>query len=300
VDKSLLNNYIAKYDSDYRVRVNNYLKAARQCSVGNGDATAAPNTLFPPFLNSIARARFGFALQVGNERKSQIYHAYADLDPTFDASGEGAIEVLDFLRVKGKVAPTTPESPSDSSSQGMTLKIEDALDGRRSLESVLRRQSGLPAVVKLRFIDFNYSGSENIPIATRQSDLDDWQEEMSYLFDLADYREPEPEELAKTPFHDIDGLRDLIAKNQPFGQRNSSRTLSSHIILRVDDRYPQCAAIAEVMVLYPEQGVKNDYGSMAIILIGLGDCRIALKPDGTLSDHLLTKVTDDVRAMAVK
>ena len=297
VDKSQLDDYLGKYASRYRDKVLLYLQDASRCPVGNGDAGAAPNSLLPAAFNSISQVRFAFALQVGSEKKSQIYHAYADTDPQVDSSGPGAIEVFDFLNVS-KAAVVQPSACR--SKDGIVSTMDDAQEGRRSVESTLTQKTGLHATVKMRFIDLTYCGTENVSDATKRSDLDDWQDQLKYILALTDYRELDDEELANSPFKNTDEMRDLMAKNLPFAQRNGNRTLGPHVVFLVDDAHRECAAVAEVMVLEPESEVKTDYGSIAILLLGVGDCRIAQRPGGTLSDQLLNKLTDEVRSDAVK
>jgi hypothetical protein len=297
VDKALLDDYLGKYSSQYRDKVVLYLQAARQCPVGNGDAGAAPNSLLPPFFGSMSKARFGFALEVGNEKKSQIYHGYADIDPKLDPGGLGAIEVFDFLNVS---EATVVPPPVCQSKDGMVLTMDDAQEGRKNVESALSRQTGLRATVKMRFIDLTYCGTQDVPDATKRSDLDDWQDQLKYILAVTDYRELDDEELAKSPFKNTDEMRDLMARNLPFAQRNGNRVLGPHVAFLIDDAHQQCAAVAEVMVLEPESGVKTDYGSIAILMLGVGDCRTAQRSDGTLSDQLLNKLTDEVRSDAVK
>jgi hypothetical protein len=297
VHKSQLDDYLGKYAADYRDKVLLYLQDARKCPVGNGDAGAAPNTLLPAEFNSISQVRFAFALEVGSEKKSQIYHAFADTDPETDRGGPGAIEVFDFLNVS-KASVIQPSACQ--SKNGIVLTMDDAQEGRRSVESTLTRQTASRATVKMRFIDLTYCGTENVSDATKISDLNDWQDQLKYVLAVTDYRELDEDELANSPFKNTDEMRDLMAKNLPFAQRNGNRTLGPHVVFLVDDVHQQCAAVAEVMVLEPESEVKTDYGSIAILLLGVGDCRIAQKPGGTLSDQLLNKLTDEVRSDAVK
>jgi hypothetical protein len=297
VDKMLLDNYINTYDSNYRERVVEYLKVAAQCSVGNGDATAAPNSLFPPLLNSFARARFGFALQIGNERNSQFYQAYADLNPDIDSSEVGAIEVIDFIKnVKDTVIPP----PACTGKEGITLNVENAPDVGRAVENSLRQQSGTRVVVKTRSITLTYCGSDNISTSTKKSDLDEWLDQLKYELAVTDYREMEPEDFRGTPYRSVDDMRDIIARNMPFGQRNSNRAIGPHILVMLDDSHPQCVALAEAMTLEPEEDVKSDYGMVGLVFIGLGDCRNAQKANGTLSDQLLEKLIEDLKSSAVK
>lgn len=298
VDKMQLDNYIDTYDSNYRERVVEYLKVAARCPVGNGDATAAPNSLFPPLLNSIARARFGFVLQIGNERNSQIYHAYADLNPDIDSSKAGAIEVIDFIKnVKETIIPP----PACAGKEGITVNIDNSPDVRKTVENSFRQQYGARAVVKTRFVTLTYCGSENIPTSTKKNDLDEWLDQLKYELAVTDYREMEPEDFRGTPFRSVDDMREIIARNMPFGQRNSNRTIGPHLLVMVDDSHPQqCVATAEAMVLEPEENVKSDYGSVGLVFIGLGDCRTAQKANGTLSDQLLEKLIEDLKSSAVK
>lgn len=297
VSGELLDNYIRAYDTRYKMKVNEYLTSARKCSVGNGDATAAPNSLLPSLLNPIGRARFGFALQVGNERDSMVYHGYADLNPDVDSDKLGAIEVFDFI----KLSQSTVIPPAEcGSKKGITLSIDSAPDASKTVENLFRQQYGERAVAKIRFITLTYCSSDNISSLTKKSDLDEWQDRLKYILAVTDYREIQSEDFRGTRIKSLDDMRDLVGRNMPFGQRDTNRPIGPHLLVMIDDSHPQCLALAEAMVFEPEEDVKSDYGTVGIVLIGLGNCSIAQRPNGTLSDQLLEKLVEYLRRSAVK
>jgi hypothetical protein len=292
IRKSTLDNYMKTYDAVYRELAIKYVDDAGRCSVGTGDASATPDSVFPPPLKIVAKARFGFALVLG-DRKGQVYHGYADLDPSIDDGAGGALEVFDFFKLfKIDSSPTSIISASNE----FTLEVNDVLDARRNAANTLQQQYNKPAVAKMRFIDLKYTGTKDIPFSQRKNDLDSWQRGVGSELKNAGFRELTPDELAKTPFGDPDSLRDMIANNLPFGVRElKHQTIGPHFVFLVDDRYDPCTAVAEVMVLEPEPEVKIDYGTVGIMLTGLGNCYNAQRPGGTLSDQLLVKVTQHLK-----
>src|SRR5271165_3527208 len=96
VDKALLGDYVRRYESVYSRRVSQYLDAAAHCQVGNGNATAIKNSLFPDTLKAIASPEFGFVLGLGKGHvtTSRAYQAYAQTDPNIHGTS-GAVEVFD-------------------------------------------------------------------------------------------------------------------------------------------------------------------------------------------------------------
>jgi hypothetical protein len=284
-----LENYRIEFDRVYSTRAIAYKDAASKCSVGNGDASTAPDSIFPPVLLGVARPRFGFALGIGHDRKGEAYHGYAVLNPDVNDSGLGAIEVFDIYKLRN--ATTIPETPAHS--RKFTLEVDDMQEGRAAAANRFSHQFGLPVVVKMRAIDISYGGSEDIPVPSRQSDLDSWQRGIGSILENAGFREPTASELRQMHL-DPETMGDLIARSLPFGQQGQLHA-SPHVLILLDDRDDPCTAIGEVLVVKPEEGVRVSYGTITILLIGAGDCRNALRKNETLSDQVIEAATKYMR-----
>jgi hypothetical protein len=292
VERSLLDNYQRDFDAVYNERAVRYKDAASKCSVGNGDVSTAPDSVFPEVLVEVARPRFAFALKIGDDMKSLAYHGYADLNPDIQDQA-GAIEVFDVFKLRRPGA--SPPDISPPSGQ-LELTIDDLPQVRATAATRLGRQFGQPVIAKIRSIDFKYGGRADVPLAKRESDLDEWQEGISSILVDAGFRELSTSELEQMHL-DPNTMGDLVARNLPFGQRGQLR-FSRHMSVLIDDRYDSCTAIGELLVLQPEEGVKESYGTIAILLLGTGDCHRLQRRDAALSDELLNKATQYVREEA--
>jgi hypothetical protein len=292
VDKIILRDYADKYDSVYRTAAVKYLDASAHCALANGDAAAAPSSLFPPILDSVAKPRFGFYLGMGKELVShtRAYHGYADVDP--DIEGRlGAIEIVDLLKVDQSVSNPVIPNPTNIP-KGISLTIDDSPGTRRTLVQTFENQLKRPAVAKVRLVDFKYGGPQNISLTKRQRDLDDWQDGVANILQRAGFRDVTQSDLEGSPFTTPDDMREWIIRNSPFSQQDKDRRmLGPHLVLLVSDEVASCFQVAEVMVKEPEEGVRVDYGGIVIMLLGVGNCHAAEGVSGTLSNELLNKAT---------
>jgi hypothetical protein len=106
------------------------------------------------------------------------------------------------------------------------------------------------------------------------------------------FRDPTQSELAGMHLNSTDDLREMMVHSSPFALRDTYKRMLGSFVFLVDDDLPRCVQVAEVMVQNPEDGVMEDYGSIEILLMGLGDCDRA---EDTLSDGLLATATRRLR-----
>jgi hypothetical protein len=282
--ESALAEYTNGDKSGLDTRAVKYVNDISRCSFPHSDASPAPDSVFPPIFHVIATPRFGFALSMGSPRNVLAYHGYADLDPAIDSKGPGAIEVFAIFTGSIPVLAST-------TAKGITLEISDLLDRRPEIEGTLKRQFGLPAVAKIRVIDLKYSGPNDVSMAKR-SDLDAWLRGVTSVLKNVGFREPTQSELASMHLNSTDDLRAMMVRNAPFAMHDTYKRMLGSFVFLIDDDLANCVQVAEVMVQDPEEGVMEDYGSIAILLLGLGECSRA---DDTLSDGLLATATRYLR-----
>jgi hypothetical protein len=299
ISSDLLDEYFRNYESSYQSKELEYLRDARKCSVGNGDATLVPAELFPPVFKIVAKPRFGFQLHIGTESKSLAYHGYADLDPDIGL-GPQALEVFDlFLNYKGLEVPKA-DGPSIPSAQ-FELQVDNLPQARENIVAAMERQYGLPVVAKVRSVSFTYRGTEEVSLDVRRNDLQLWEDGIGTILLKAGFNPPDPSIFANAPFHDEKGLRDYIVSHLAYGLRDSHhQTVAEHMVYLIGDPTDPCTEIAEVLVWEPEEGVRSDYGVIMTELIGAGDCRKAQKKGGMLSEELLERLTEYLSGVAAK
>ena len=111
-----------------------------------------------------------------------------------------------------------------------------------------------------------------MPTAQRRSDLDDLRRGVSSKLKEEDLREMTAAEFAQAPFHSTEALRNAIIKASPFGKRElNNKTLGPDMILLINDEDDSCARAAYGFVREPVDQVKEDYGGMVIIEVGVGN-----------------------------
>jgi hypothetical protein len=286
--ESALTKYTDGEKSGLDTRAVKYVNEISACSFPHSDATPAPDSVFPTIFRAVAKPRFGFALSMGSPRNVLAYHGFADLDPAIDSGGLGAIEMFDIF----KTNPISVPAVASTTAKGITLTVNDFLDKRPEIESALKQQFGLPAVAKMRVIELKYGGPNDVPMAKRRSDLDVWLRDVTSVLKNVGFREPTQSELASMHLNSTDDLRKIMVRSAPFALGDSYKRILGSFVFLVDDEFAKCVQVAEVMVQEPEDEVMEDYGSMAILLIGLGDC---YRAEDTLSDGLLANATRKLR-----
>jgi hypothetical protein len=126
----------------------------------------------------------------------------------------------------------------------------------------------------------------------KRSDLDAWLRGVTSVLKNVGFREPTQSELASMHLNSTDDLRAMMVRNAPFAMHDTYKRMLGSFVFLIDDDLANCVQVAEVMVQDPEEGVMEDYGSIAILLLGLGECSRA---DDTLSDGLLATATRYLR-----
>lgn len=301
-DSSVLSRYVTDYDSRYSTSVKAYLKAASQCPIGSGDASEAPPSTFPSVFKAFAgtslKTGFGFTLIIGKraDHNALAYHGYAKLDPVLARNPYGAVEVFDMFKLNQSSGSTYEEAESGHSG----AKIVDSTDVVRQAETLLSRRFGLPVTAKVRILELTYGGTRDIKLATRKDDLKTWQLGIESILKRHGYREltrAEINEMHLDPKQLGNTLRGLL----PYGNREAAkRMISPNVIFLLNDETDSCTQIAEVFAVEPVEDVEEDYGQLATVLLGAGDCRRQKRPSGSLSDDILGKVTEYISEEIIK
>ena len=281
VDDRAVRMYRDNYDASAAYR---YKKSAAGCPGTNGDASEAPNSLFPSMLSIIGKPGFGFALGFGTAKVPQTlaYHGFGAIDPAFGLSNS-ALEVFDMFHVQ----TVNKETNAIDSFGEWKFDIDDIpAESRRDFIRNFEQTSGMRLDLRVRMIAITTIHSTNSPARDRRNDLEEWQRIIGDDLKGDGFRELTARELAGTPFRNTEELRDLMLKNMPFANRDFlRRTLGPHLLFLVNDDDEDCYKVAEGMVMEPEEGVKNDRGGMGLIAFAVGRCR---------SDGGVSKVLDEL------
>ncbi len=295
INDGAIRDYRERYDPG---RSQRYKAASARCPGTNGDAAEAANSLFPQSLSSVAKGLFGFSVGLGDARipTGLAYHGFGSLDPDL-ALGGSALEVFDMTQI---AASQTNQAVADRTDVvgDWNFDINDMhRDARRDFASRFEHVSGERIGVNLRSITFTTSHSSEASIGDRESRLEHLQGAIEdYLGDNG-YRSLTRQEMASTPFSNTDQMRDFMVKNMPYGNRDFiRRTFGPHLVFLVNDADDHCYKVAEALTAEPEEGVKNDFGGMAVIVITIGTCR----DDGGASKVLNQTIDEETELLEKK
>jgi len=290
IDDLALRRYHANYDP---AQTYSYKQAAAGCVGTNRDASEAPNTLFPQLLSPIAKADFGFVVGLGESRTplTLAYHGFGSIDPDL-ALSSSALEVFDMTQSEPGQANQAQADSTDSVGDWNFEIYDMPRESQRDFAGPFERASGERISVRMRLITISTIHSSNTPLEDHKSDLENWLKEIADYLKGEGFRSLTPEELARTPFHNTDAMRDFLVKNSPFGNRDFfRRMLGPHLVFLVNEEDEDCNKVAEAFVAEPEEGVKNDRGGAGLMAFTMGRCRTDGGPDEVL-DQMIQQETE--------
>jgi len=202
----------------------------------------------------------------------------------------GGLEIFDMVSNE----TTAKLQQNDEPHAQIDVDVMDTSGFDKAYADALEDTTNVSWLAKSAFMAFKYKGNQNVPMAKRRSDLDDWQRGVSSEMKKAGLRELTQSEWAKSGVHGPADLREKILHGSPFGKQELFRkTLGPHIVALVNDDDESCVRFGYGFVAEPEDGVKEDYGGMMNIFVGIGD---GCDHTGTLSDKFVNEIIQYVRA----
>ncbi|QYG07848.1 hypothetical protein [Janthinobacterium sp. PAMC25594] len=159
---------ITSYKQDYERKgatmVQDYLAAASQCKVSNGNSSVTPYVAFPKVLTFIAKFEFGFTTFIGNGRKTDsiIQHGYARTDASITSDIPDAIEYISF-----NISPTQKQSSVNEKKIGKwTIEIKKHDDYDKEINAELRKKH-LRLLIQSIDYDLEKQSETDIPITKK-------------------------------------------------------------------------------------------------------------------------------------
>jgi len=282
--------YKEHYNDRYAEKVAKYLDSAAKCPVSNGDSTIAPRTLLPPQLGLIARYAFGYVLSLGSGVKTDSYilHGVATLDPSISGDSK-AIEFVSIL-----VGGVTPAARKQTDATGESvgeyrLSIDDSSDYTEQMVRFIKRQSGLTSFVDARFFDIRKPLSE-LPDqddtrfdddsrndASRKKLLFKWRNAIIEWLQDKDFDRVSDRKMKEATGNTIQQAQRNVLEHSPYAFRENQSALIGRPYIFTTS-VPSCtenddgAIIAMIMTMAPEKHVGDNFGSIAFVLIGVGEC----------------------------
>lgn len=268
-------SYKEQYGEKFAAPASRYMAAAAKCSASNGDTSTAIQTGFPMLLSFISRFEFGFITLLGKQRltDSSVIHGYAATDPSAGSNVPSAIEFFSLFvgaeeYVRAGVGKTVGE---------WTARIDDnaKLDAAANAEF---RKRNAPMMMDTTTISLTRRTTASLTQQAKLALLKDFQKAIASAFEDEGFKLVSDAELkAKSGRNSQETIAE-IAKSMAFGANDMPVKMGPDFFVLVNERQPACtrngngAMAAYLMSTQPVADVRSDYGSVGIIIAGLGAC----------------------------
>ncbi len=275
-DEDDIETYKREFKTTYAPRVAKYLDQARTCEASNGDASVGQKTLSPIQLNLIAQFDMGFTVALGTKNPSTVsyLHGYATLDPDLPAAGTTAIEFA-YMLVGGNLG-TSDDIPTRT-----VGKLKVALDPMHEVTKTFKQaieRSGVPVAIQAISIDVRRPDSLEVSEADKNLKLEQWLDKLSDAVTAEGFEEVSDRELRRLSGLNHDGWVDRMVSSQPYGVRDDARDmLSDHLKVLVNKKHScigndEGALMAIITGMKPASGVRNNYGAVSVLSLGVASC----------------------------
>lgn len=248
-----------------------YMAKASTCGAGVDSSVALP-TLMPPLLNFISKFEFGYIRSLGNSVpvSAQMQHGYASLDPSLNLDGEKAIEYVSMFS-----GGLTEPFGSDRRVGDWVINVDNA----PSLSSELNKMSKGHAFFNSVALSFRRSTGSG-PVAQSKNELmSAWNDKVVDQLKDEGFEIVPESKLKLADGKDFKSAIKEIELGKPYGLRNISLFDSNYsykVMLNKDA--PPCTwdqkgiMMGVVMAHEPKPGRETDYGSISLLVIGVGAC----------------------------
>lgn len=273
--------YQEQYGETFAPLVSRYLASASKCSSSNGDSSSAPPTAFPPLLTFIARFDFGFITLLGKERltDSSAIHGYAATDPSIGGGAPSAIEFFNLF-----VGAATYVRAGVRRTVGTWIAyIDDNARADRDANEEFRKR-GAQMMIDTTTYNLERRTTATLTHGEKLALLEDFQEAIVSTLKDEGFKLVSDAELKEKSGRTSEETIAEISKNMAFGAKDMPVKLGPVFFVLVNERQPQCARngngamAAYLMSTQPIPDVRSDYGSVGLILAGLGTCGRASSP----------------------
>ena len=276
VDMAGIRQYTKKHRDDKIIAVDRqYLSMAAKCRASNGDTVSAQPTLFPQLLSFISSFEFGFITGLGKGRlpDSTMLHGYATTDPTISGNAPSALEFV-FILIDAQFNSTS----SDFKTVGnWSVHIDEDEEFEKSFNRQLRKNR-IPVNVnsttfKLKRRTTNPASQDEKLMLTREL-----VQAVAWSLEDESFEAFSDDDIQAGLGMSTTEILEKITKQQPFGMRQKSPVkLGENLQILINERRPRCtkksgAVATFLMTIQPIPEIMSDYGSVGIMIIGLGKC----------------------------
>lgn len=227
--------------------------------------------MFSTPLKFIAKPEFGFGAPRGPARNGMIVHGYASLDPDI-AGGGKAIEVVEVYVGTGVQFGLQAKGRAHGN---WRVAVDDAREMDAQVNGLSRR-SGAPLWVD--FLDIEITRDDPLE-ETRDEKVGriaEWTGVIMDELDVADLWLLSDDELEEKTGMSYGDFRSRMIGGMPYGERALMDAAAGDMYFLADDLFADCTGDGLRMALitsYAEPALgAREYGSIGLIMFGLGDC----------------------------
>lgn len=294
-----ISDYFAHHDDRYAGEVSRYLASASACIGPRGDAAVAPRTLASPVITSLAKYEFGFVATLRSGAESAVaLHGYATLDPAVAGNGPGAIEFVSIF-IGPLPDSAHPDSVPTQRIGNWSVSIDPADEMREAMERGFRSQAHLRVIVGVRAFGIKRTSGGYEEDPAKLARLTEWEEALAKALMHHDFEPISDEDMRRAHAPTASDIQDRIQNSLPYTYRqNGPVRIASKIVVLMNTWSPSCVKRgggfgAAVMALRPQPLVKEDNGTVMVIVYGIQSC--GTESLRTYLDDVLKDSEDDLK-----
>lgn len=297
-DEDDIDFYKEHYKENFSVRESKYLSDAKECSASNGDSARATNTLLPIPLQYISSFEFGFILQLGSSipSDSAVVHGYAKTDPEIDSEAPSAIEFVSIYTS----APEYEDNSKHETIGNWDISIDEADEADNELNKEFRHRR-IPIKLDITSYSLTQSQAVGVPDDEKLELTEGLQYAIAKVLKDESFKRLTDNDLQNTTGMDSDEIVNKINQQMPFGFKNvSPMKLGRKFLVYVNEKHPVCTKHGDgamgvyLMSTQPTPEVKSDFGSLGVLIIGIGECARSKSPTRAYIEELKNLVKDQV------
>jgi hypothetical protein len=304
-DPDDIDAYKSNYIELYSKKVKEYLNSSSKCHASNGNTTLIGPSTFPSILTIISKYELGFISPLGEGRapRSIIQHGYATTDPQITGDIPSALEYV-YMLVDGNIY-----KPEEKKQLVGDLAIYASRDIDLDNE-INNKMQKLNIPFKVNAMSYRIEGGGTTDQSNSEKNKFIHNIKASITSDLEDEGfEDIPEDVfEENTGKSYEEVVKEINGSIPFGAKQyKPLVVSENLHFMINQRRPSCTeehkgAIAIYLSsLEPNPAVKSDYGSINIMVAGLGSCsRISRKSTQTFISGLLEVTTESLKSSIKK
>lgn len=203
------------------------------------------------------------------------------------------------LAVMIAAAAVFPRAATAETVGSWNLEVDPMLEMVTAFRAEVRRQRAL-VLIEAAAYDISSDVIEPMDGVQKKELAREWQLAIVSELESYDFRHMKPDELPASQRQVFDDMREKLFEAMPFGMRARARAQFGEIFILLDDNEASCTAYdgaygATVMSILPEAQVGSDYGSIAVVVFGLGACG----QEGGYSPRRLVRLIEATKRVVV-